>query len=162
MPDAMNLNRLVYFAAVVDTGSFTRAAEQLGITKAVVSQQVAQLEREVGTALFVRTTRRVHLTEAGRMFHARCVLILREAEEAFDELAQASAEPTGTLRITAPYDYGTSVVAPVATAFTARYPDCRAELTLSDQKLDLVSEKMDLAIRVGWLTNSSLYARRIG
>jgi DNA-binding transcriptional LysR family regulator len=68
----MNLNRLAYFAAVVDSGSFTRAAERLGITKAVVSQQVAQLERDLGTSLLVRTTRRVHPTEAGRMFHARC------------------------------------------------------------------------------------------
>ena len=97
MTDAMNLNRLAYFAAVVDTGSFTRAAERLGITKAVVSQQVAQLEQDLGTSLLVRTTRRVHPTEAGRMFHARCVMILREAEDAFDELAQAAAEPTGTL-----------------------------------------------------------------
>src|SRR4051794_8602944 len=84
----MNLNRLAYFAAVVDTGSFTRAAERLGITKAVVSQQVAQLERDLGTSLLVRTTRRVHPTDGGRMFHARCVMILREAEDAFDELAR--------------------------------------------------------------------------
>ena len=86
----MNLNRLTYFAAVVDTGSFTRAAERLGITKAVVSHQVAQLEQDVGASLLVRTTRRVRPTEAGIMFHARCVMILREAEDAFDELAQAA------------------------------------------------------------------------
>ncbi len=162
MPTAMNLNRLAYFAAVVETGSFTRAAERLGITKAVVSQQVARLEREVGTTLLVRTTRRLHPTEAGRAFHARCALVLREAEDAFDELAQATAEPTGTLRITAPYDYGTSVVVPVITAFTARHPGCRAELHLSDQTLDLVSGGLDMAIRVGWLTDSSRQARRIG
>ncbi|TIS94931.1 LysR family transcriptional regulator, partial [Mesorhizobium sp.] len=96
----MNLNRLAYFAAVVDAGSFTRAAERLGITKAVVSQQVARLERDVGTTLLIRTTRRVHPTEAGRTFHARCLLVLQQAEDAFDELAQAATEPTGTLRIT--------------------------------------------------------------
>lgn len=158
----MNLNRLAYFAAVVDTGSFTRAAERLGITKAVVSQQVAQLERELRTSLLVRTTRRVEPTEAGRMLHARCVMILREAEDAFDELAQAAAEPTGTLRITAPNDYGTATVVPVITAFTARYPACRVELTLSDETLDLVSGNIDMAIRVGWLADSSLQARRIG
>ncbi|CAH2407491.1 hypothetical protein MES4922_70004 [Mesorhizobium ventifaucium] len=71
----MNLNRLAYFAAVVDAGSFTRAAERLGITKAVVSQQVARLERDVGTTLLIRTTRRVHPTEAGRTFHARCLQV---------------------------------------------------------------------------------------
>jgi DNA-binding transcriptional LysR family regulator len=162
MNRAMNLNRLAYFAAVVDSGSFTRAAERLGITKAVVSQQVAQLERELRTTLLVRSTRRVHPTEAGRTFHARCVMILREAEDAFDELAQAAVAPTGTLRITAPNDYGTSTVVPVVTAFTAQYPACRVELTLSDETLDLVSGKIDMAIRVGWLTDSSLQARRIG
>jgi DNA-binding transcriptional LysR family regulator len=158
----MNLNRLAYFAAVVDTGSFTRAAERLGITKAVVSQQVTQLEQELRTSLLVRTTRRVHPTEAGRMFHARCVMILREAEDAFNELAQAAAEPTGTLRITAPNDYGIAVVVPVVTAFTARYPRCRVEQTLSDQTIDLTSGKIDMAIRVGWLADSSLQARKIG
>jgi DNA-binding transcriptional LysR family regulator len=158
----MNLNRLAYFAAVVDTGSFTRAAERLRITKAVVSQQVAELERETGTALLVRSTRRVHPTEAGRMLHARCALILREADDAFDELAQAAAEPTGTLHITAPNDYGIATVVPAVTAFVARYPACRVELMLQDQKLDLVSGEIDMAIRVGWLADSSLQARQIG
>jgi DNA-binding transcriptional LysR family regulator len=162
MTKAMNLNRLVYFAAVVDTGSFTRAAERLGITKAVVSQQVAQLEQELRTSLLVRTTRRVHPTEAGLLFHARCALILREAEDAFDQLAEAGAEPTGTLRMTAANDYGTAIVIPVVTAFTDRYPACRVELTLSDQTMDLTSGKVDMAIRVGWLIDSSLQARHIG
>jgi DNA-binding transcriptional LysR family regulator len=161
MVDATNLNRLSYFAAVVETGSFTRAAERLGITKAVVSQQVARLESELATTLLIRTTRRVHPTETGRMFYARCALILREAEDAFAEIAQTRAEPKGLLRITAPYDYGTSVVVPVVTAFTARYPACRTELILSDRTLDLASGKLDVAIRVGWLKDSSLQARRI-
>lgn len=158
----MNLNRLIYFAAVVDTGSFTRAAERLGITKAVVSQQVAQLERDLRANLLVRTTRRVRPTEAGRMFHARCVKILRDAEEAFDELSQAAGEPTGTLRISAPNDYGTSVVVSVITAFTTRFPACRVELSLRDETIDLISSEVDLAIRVGWLADSSLQARKIG
>lgn len=158
----LNLNRLSYFAAVVDTGSFTRAAERLGITKAVVSQQVAQLEQDLQTSLLLRTTRRVQPTDAGRMLHARCVLILREAEEAVDELALAVAEPTGVLRITAPNDYGTTAVVPVVTAFTARYPSCQVELTLGDATQDLADGRIDLAIRVGWLPDSSLLARRIG
>jgi DNA-binding transcriptional LysR family regulator len=128
----------------------------------VVSHQVVQLERDLGTSLLVRTTRRVHPTEAGMMFHARCVMILREAEDAFDELAQAAIEPTGTLRITAPNDYGTTVVAPVVAAFAARYPACRVEQTLSDQTMDLTSGRIDMAVRVGWLADSSLQARKIG
>ena len=162
MTEAMNLNRLAYFAAVVDAGSFTRAAESLGITKAVVSQQVARLEQEVGTSLLVRTTRWVKPTEAGRMLHARCALILREASEAFDELAQGASEPKGTLRITAPSDYGGSIVAACATAFITRYPACRVELMLTDARLDLIQKQIDLSIRAGWLDDSSSHARRIG
>lgn len=158
----MNLNRLAYFSAVVDAGSFTRAAERLGMTKAVVSRQIAQLERELGVTLLIRTTRRVHPTEAGRMFHERCVSILREAEDAFGELAQAVAEPTGTLRIVAPNDYGTAMVVPVVSAYAARYPACRVELRLGDATVDLTSGEADIAIRIGWLDDSSLQARRIG
>lgn len=162
MSEAINLNRLAYFAAVVDAGSFTRAAERLGVTKTVVSQQVARLEAEVGTSLLVRTTRRVEPTEAGRMLHARCVMIFREADDAFSQLAQANAEPRGLLRITAPIDFGAYVVSPVAARFTRRHPACRVELVLSDAKLDLIQNQIDLSIRVGWLDDSSLQARRIG
>ena len=96
-----NLKRLAYFAAVVETGSFTAAADRLGITKAVVSQQVARLEREFRASLLTRTTRRVAPTDAGRAFYQRCALLLTAAGEAFDELAEVAAEPTGTLRLRA-------------------------------------------------------------
>ncbi|TIO11756.1 MAG: hypothetical protein E5X86_36020, partial [Mesorhizobium sp.] len=79
-----------------------------------------------------------------------------EAKRSSDELAQAAAEPTGTLRIAAPNDYGTSAVVPVVAAFSARYPACRVELTLGDETIDLASGGMDVAIRVGWLADSSL------
>ncbi|WP_394834288.1 LysR family transcriptional regulator [Pendulispora rubella] len=158
--DPLNLNRLAYFAYVVEASSFTRAAERLGITKAVVSQQVARLEREVGTTLLVRTTRKVVPTEAGRALHARCTVILRESAEAFDELAQGVAEPRGKLRVTAPFDYGTSVVAPVAAEFTRTYPHCDVELMLGDRLVDV--QTVDLAIRVGWPRDSSHVMRRIG
>jgi DNA-binding transcriptional LysR family regulator len=158
----MNLNRLAYFTAVIDSGgSFTAAAARLGITKAVVSQQVARLEEELGTKLLVRTTRRVEATEAGRAFHARCVVILRESEDAFADIARAAESPTGTLRLTAPFDYGAAVVVPALAEFTRRYPACRVALSLSDRTLDLVSGQLDMAIRVGWLEDSSFVARRI-
>lgn len=158
----MNLNRLTYFAAVVDAGSFTRAAERLGITKTVVSQQVSKLEEELKVSLLVRTTRRVEPTEAGRLLHARSVLILKEAEDAFAEIADANAEPSGHLRVAAPNDYGTSVVAPLLAAFVQRYPACTVELLLSDARVDLIDSQIDLSIRVGWLDDSSLQARRVG
>ena len=157
-----NLRRLIYFAAVVETGSFTAAAERLGITKAVVSQQVARLEREFRTSLLVRTTRKVLPTEAGQAFYHRCALILRDTESAFDELAQGSAEPRGTLRLTAPFDYGINVVVPAIAAFTKQYPDCKVDALLSDQTLDMLSGGIELAIRVGWLPDTALQARRIG
>ena len=160
--EPINLNRLVYFAAVVDASSFTRAAGRLGISKAVVSQQVAQLERELRTDLLVRTTRRVEPTEAVRLLHARCAAILREAESAMAELAQTNAAPMGLLRIAAPNDYGTCTLAPIVTAFSRAYPACRVELILSDSKIDLVASQIDLSIRVGWLDDSTLQTRRIG
>jgi len=160
--DLGNLRRLVYFVAVVETGSFTAAAERLGITKAVVSQQVARLEQEFRSSLLIRTTRKVRATEAGQAFYQRCTLILREAEDAFGELAEAVAEPTGTLRLTAPFDYGISVVVPAIAAFTRRYPNCKVDGVLSDQTLDIMSGNIELAIRVGWLAESNLQARKIG
>jgi DNA-binding transcriptional LysR family regulator len=160
--EAINLNRLAYFAAVVEAGSFTRAAERLGITKTVVSQQVARLEQDVKTSLLLRTTRRVEPTEAGRQLHARCMTILREAEAAFDELAQTNAQPVGVLRVTAPNDYGTATIAPLAARFCRAYPACRVDLMLSDTRIDLIANQIDLSIRAGWLADSSLQARRIG
>jgi len=162
-PDGLgNLRRLAYFVAVVETGSFTAAAERLGITKAVVSQQVARLEREFRTSLLVRTTRKVQATEVGQAFYARCAVILREAEHAFDGLAERSTEPSGTLRLTAPFDYGVGVVVPAIAAFTKRYPACKVDAVLSDQTLDLISGGFEMAIRVGWLTETSEQARKIG
>lgn len=157
-----NLNRLVHFAAVVETGSFTRAASRLGVTKAVVSQQVARLEGEVGTTLLIRSTRRVAPTEAGRALHARCVAILGEAEAAFGELAQAAGQPSGILALTAPQDYGVAMVVPVAAAFGRLHPQCRVRLHLSDDHADLLSGEWDLAIRLGDLDDSTLQTRRIG
>ena len=157
-----NLNRLVYFSAVVDTGSFTRASDRLGVSKTVVSQQIARLEEEIGASLLIRTTRRVEPTEAGVSLHERCLRILREADDAYSELAQNNAEPRGMLRITAPNDYGHSVIAPLTAAFCAKYPSCQVDLVLTDSRIDPVLNQIDLAIRVGWLESSGLRARRVG
>ncbi|MCC8555657.1 LysR family transcriptional regulator [Xanthomonas hortorum] len=157
-----HLRRLAYFVAVVETGSFTAAAERLGITKAVVSQQVARLERECRTSLLVRTTRKVRTTELGQAFYQRCAAILRDTDDAFDALTDTAAKPSGLLRLTAPLDYGVRVVVPAIAAFTRRYPACKVDAILSDQTLDLMTANIELAIRVGWLAESSLQARKIG
>jgi len=160
--EPINLNRLAYFATVIDAGSFTRAAERLGITKAVVSQQVARLEAELQTTLLVRTTRRLEPTEAGRLLHARCVLILRDVEEAVAEVGEGNTEVAGVLRVSASNDYGAIVLAPIAARFRQKFPACGVELFISDAIIDLIGNKIDLSIRVGWLEDSSQQARRIG
>lgn len=160
--EAPNLNRLAYFLAVVDAGSFTRAAERLGITKAVVSQQVMRLEEALKTTLLVRTTRRVEPTEAGRLFYAHCSTILDDVGQAFAAVAESGERPTGTLRVAAPNDFGTSILAAIATDFSLDFPECHVELLLGDERIDLVANQIDVSIRVGWLDDSSLQARRVG
>ncbi|PHY22871.1 LysR family transcriptional regulator [Caulobacter sp. BP25] len=157
-----NLKRLAYFAEVVETGSFTAAAQRLGITKAVVSQQVAKLEQAFETTLLVRTTRSVRPTEEGRAFYERCARVLSEAQEAFDGLEADDRAPSGMLRLTAPFDYGVAVVVPAIAEFQRRYSACAADILISDQTLDPVEKDIELAIRVGWLNDSNLRARRIG
>ncbi len=157
-----NLKRLAYFAEVVETGSFTAAAQRLGITKAVVSQQVAALERAFETTLLVRTTRSVRPTEEGRAFYDRCARVLSEAQAAFDGLEANDRAPTGMLRLTAPFDYGIAVIVPVIAAFQQRYPDCTVDFVIGDATLDPVGSDIELAIRVGWLVDSALRSRRIG
>ncbi|MGV1753530.1 LysR substrate-binding domain-containing protein [Agrobacterium sp. CG674] len=160
--DAPNLNRLRYFAATVEAGSFTRAAEHLGVAKTVVSHQVAKLEEELRVALLKRTTRKLHLTDAGRRFYERAIGILRDSDDAFGEAAQGVETPAGTLTVTAPCDYGQAVVAPAITEFLRRFPGLQANVTFDDTVIDLIDAEVDVAIRLGWLANSALQMRRLG
>ncbi|WP_404826370.1 LysR family transcriptional regulator [Diaphorobacter aerolatus] len=123
---------------------------------------MARLEREFRTTLLIRSTRRLQVTEAGNAFYARCARILKEAEDAFDELAETAAEPSGVLRLTAPFDYGIEVVVPAIAAFSTLYPQCKVQAHFNDRTLDLQSGDLDMAIRVGWLTQDHLQARLIG
>ncbi|MGO4125891.1 LysR family transcriptional regulator [Inquilinus sp. YAF38] len=162
MAELLNLNRLAFFAAVIEAGSFTAAGDRLGVAKAVVSHQVGKLEEELGVTLLMRTTRRVRATEAGRFFYDRCAVILRDAESAFAETSRSAAVPTGTLTITAPVDYGAAVVAPAITLFMERYSHMRVEASFDDDVADLLAEPIDVAIRVGWLTDSGNQAQQLG
>jgi DNA-binding transcriptional LysR family regulator len=162
MAELLNLNRLVYFTTVVETGSFTAAADRLDVAKAVVSHQVGRLEQELGATLLRRTTRRVTPTEEGRLFYDRATIILREAEAAFGDIARSADRPTGMLRLTAPLDYGEKVVAPTIAAYLRKYPRMRVETIFDDAVSNLVDEQIDLGIRAGWLADSSNLARRLG
>lgn len=158
----VNLNRLSHFVAVVKCGSFTAAAERLGLAKAAVSHQVAQLEKELGTTLLVRTTRRLSPTATGQRFYERCALILRDADEAVGAVSAETEIPSGTLTLTAPLDYGAKVVTNAVAAYLAAYPAMRVELSFNDTVLDMIENRLDLAIRAGWLVDSSERAKRIG
>lgn len=158
---SVNLNRLAAFAAVVETGSFTAAADRLGLTKAMVSQHVSRLEKELGVTLLTRTTRKVTPTEAGEAFHADCGPVLQEVEAAIARIGGGSEIPAGTLRLTAPEDYGAAVIVPALAAFMRRFPQVGIEFHATDAVVDLVGGRYDLGIRVGWLRDSSLRATRL-
>ena len=162
MAGDVNLNRLAIFAALVRAGSFTRAAEELGMTKAMVSQHLARLEQELGVTLLMRSTRRMSLTEAGATFHADCVRILAEADAAIERVGESRDTPRGTLRLTASLDYGIAVLVPKLARFMRQYPAVQVDLVLSDHITDVIAERFDLAIRGGWLRDSTLRSTRIG
>jgi DNA-binding transcriptional LysR family regulator len=162
MANEVNLNRLAVFVALVRAGSFTAAAEQLGLTKAMVSQHLAKLERELGVTLLLRSTRRMSLTEAGTRFHADCVRLLADAEAAIERVGGNRDTPSGTLRITTSTDYGMVVVAPALASFCQLYPQVQVDLVIGDRVSDLIAERFDLAIRLGWLRDSSMHAVRLG
>ncbi|RRH97394.1 LysR family transcriptional regulator [Mesorhizobium tamadayense] len=162
MADLLNLNRLVYFTTVVETGSFTAAADRLDVAKAVVSHQVGRLEEELGASLLRRTTRRVTATEEGRLFYDRAAIILREAEAAYGDISHSATKPAGTLRLTASLDYGAKVVAPTIAEYLRKYPKMKVEAIFDDAISNLVDEQIDLGIRIGWLADSSNQARRLG
>jgi DNA-binding transcriptional LysR family regulator len=159
---SVNLNRLAAFAAVVESGSFTAAAEKLGLTKAMVSLHVSRLEKELGISLLTRTTRKVTPTETGAAFYADCAQVLNELESAIARVGGGSEVPAGTLRLTVAEDYGAAVVVPAIAGFMNRYPAMKVELVATDQVVDLVAGRFDLAIRTGWLRDSSLRAARLG
>lgn len=150
------------FVAVVENGSFARAASRLDQSVSAVSRQVADLERHLDARLLNRTTRRLSLTEPGRAFHERALQLLADLEEAEQGASAGGATPRGTLRLTAPITYGTRVLAPLIAAFAARHDQVRVDADLSDRIVDLVDEGFDLAVRIGDIGSPLLVARRIG
>ncbi|HZW22525.1 LysR family transcriptional regulator [Noviherbaspirillum sp.] len=158
----VDLNSLVVFAAVVECGGFTAAADRLGVAKAKVSVQVARLEAKLGTALFVRTTRKVSLTDAGRRLHEECKPLLHGLQEAIDQVGHDEGMLAGTLRLTTSVDHAVQSLARAAAEFAARHPALQIDLRTGDRVVDLVEEGIDLAIRLGWLRDSSLRAVKLG
>ncbi len=154
-----NLEALVN---VVDGGSFSRAAERLGIGKSVVSRRVGALERQLGVQLLQRTTRTLALTDSGRQFYERAVRILAELEEAEQSVVDASGALRGRLRLAAPLSFGLKHLAAALDAFLCEHPAIELDLDLNDREVSLVEEGFDMAVRIGALQDSTLLARRLG
>ncbi|MEX2494949.1 MAG: LysR family transcriptional regulator [Woeseia sp.] len=150
------------FARVVESGSFARAAERLGISTSAVSRQVSDLEAHLDARLIYRTTRRLSLTEAGQSFYERSVQLLADLEEAESSMRAAAVLPKGTLKLTCGVTFGERFIAPAIGDFAARHPQLVFDLDLSDRPMDLVEEGFDLAIRIGSISQQGLVSRRLG
>jgi DNA-binding transcriptional LysR family regulator len=149
------------FVRVVEAGSFVAAADRMGLSPAVVSRHLQDLEERLGTRLLNRTTRRISLTEPGAAYFERCQQVLRDIEEMDLSVAREVQQPRGVLRVNAPVVFGTRHLAPVLAEYEGRYPEVAIDLNLTDRFIDLVEEGADLAVRIGTLTESTLVARRL-
>jgi DNA-binding transcriptional LysR family regulator len=155
-----NVEDIRAFCEVAYSGSLTRAALRLGMSKSMVSRRLARLEAELGTRLLARSTRGLSLTEAGADFRPYAERMVAELQAARDALSR-QGEATGRLRITAPLSFGNSHLAPVLAELAIRHPRLEISTSYSDRVVDIVGEGFDVAVRIGHLPDSSLIARRI-
>jgi DNA-binding transcriptional LysR family regulator len=150
------------FAQVVESGSFAKAAERLGLSTSATSRHIAELEAHLQTRLLNRTTRRVSLTESGRAFYERSVQLLADLDEAEQEASRAAVVPRGTIRLTTSVNFGVRHLAPAIAEFLAQNAEVRFDVSLSDRIVDLVEEGFDLAVRIGPPGSENLVARKLG
>jgi DNA-binding transcriptional LysR family regulator len=156
------LDEQAAFIAVVDSGSITAAAERLGQTASGISRTLARLEEKLDTTLLRRTTRRLELTEEGRLFLAQARRIVDAVEAAEEQLALRRQRPSGPLRVDAASPFMLHVLVPLVGEFRQRFPQITLELASSDRIIDLLEQRTDLAIRIGPLRDSTLHARPLG
>lgn len=152
---------MTIFVQVVEKEGFTAASEKLGLSRAQISKSVMQLEKHLGARLLNRTTRRVSLTETGRIYYERCKLILNDIEEMEGIAGEQTSSPHGTLTLSAPTSFGILQLQKVIPEYIKRYPNVKISLSLADRFIDVVSEGFDVGIRIAKLENSSLIARKI-
>ena len=157
----MYLNEIAVFVRVAEAQSFTQAAKQLGLPKSTVSRSIARLEEDLGVPLLQRTTRKLKLTDAGAAYYERVKQSLLEIEEARKAVTHLQEVPSGTLRITASPDFGSSFLAEILARFVARQPTIHVHVTLTKRHVDLIAEGFDLALRAGRLEDSSLIGRKL-
>lgn len=150
------------FARVVETGSFTKAADTLHISRTTVTQRVQQLEARLRVKLLNRTTRKVNITADGAAYYERVVRLLADLDDADTGLSSASTTPRGRLRIDVPSPFASHVLVPAMPEFHRRYPDIQIDMGVSDRMVDIIGENVDCVVRGGELTDQSLMARRLG
>lgn len=156
----MDLDAIAVFVKIVESGSLSNAARLLNMPKTTVSAKLAALEKRLGVNLIHRTTRKLHMTEAGEKYFHHCANAVREVELGEAALLSSQGKPTGVLKVTAPVDIGHVVLPRITRAYLAKYPDITIELLISNRVTDLVEEGVDLAIRAGLLKDSSMIAKR--
>jgi DNA-binding transcriptional LysR family regulator len=149
------------FLEVSQEGSFSRAADALGLTPSAVSKQIRALEDRLGARLLNRTTRRVSLTDAGQAFRERIEAVVAEVDEAEQAVAQLQAEPRGVLRVGAPMDFGRAHLANAIAHFATAHPSLEVEVEFADRFVDVVEEGFDVVVRIAELADSSLVSRRL-
>ena len=147
--------------AIVESGSFSAAADRLGIAKSALSRRISLLEKRLDARLLNRTTRRLSLTDAGRAFYERAVRLLHDLEEAEQQVSSEHATLSGRLKVAAPLSFGLLHLKPLINAFLHDHAGVQIELDLNDRQIDLVEEGFDMAIRIGRLADSTLIARRL-
>jgi DNA-binding transcriptional LysR family regulator len=156
------LDTMKAFVRVVETGSFTKAAQTLHMSRTSVTQLVQQLEARLRLKLLNRTTRQVNVTADGAVYYERIVRVLAELDDVETSLPNASAAPRGQLRIDVPSPLATMILVPALPQFHARYPEIQFDMGASDRMVDLIGENVDCVIRGGEITDQSLVARRVG
>ena len=153
------LTGLVAFARTASLGSYTAAARALSVSPSAVSKSVQRLEDHFGLKLFSRTTRSITLTPEGRDLYERALRVIREVEDIEQAVVATRAEPSGTIKVTAPLPIGVNILAPALPAFRERYPKLMIDLRLDDQFSDIIEQGIDVAVRVGNLADSRLISR---
>lgn len=154
-------NDIAVFVRVIEAGSFTAAADKLGLSQSAVSKCVNRIEERMGTRLINRSTRKLALTEAGTALYERGLRALRELDEAELEIARLQTEPRGVLRVNVPMSFGVLHLAPALPHFMRRYPAVTVDVRMDDQLVDLIEEGFDCAIRIKAMSDSALVAKRL-
>ncbi|MGF1700487.1 LysR substrate-binding domain-containing protein [Photobacterium makurazakiensis] len=157
-----NVNDMVIFARVVQAGGFTAAAEMIGLPKSNISRHVSSLEESLGIRLLERTTRRIHLTDIGQIYYQHCVRIIEESEHAEQAVLAMMSEPQGVLRVSVSVTTGQQIIAPAMAGFLTSYPNINVQMELTNRRVDILEEGVDVVIRVGNLPDSGLVSRLLG